>query len=88
MTAMIDEKAILLGATPAGKEIYYARVHGKGYSVIQFGTGGRLPAQLEGMFTSVITAQQATNAYLDRVANKEITEEGQEVKLKGKKADV
>lgn len=71
---------VLLGKTPKGKEIYMVRKYNQTVRFIEFGTGGQLPACLEGGFSSIQIAQDVTNAYLQRLMNKDIDELGKELK--------
>lgn len=81
--AQVDSK-ILMGVTPGGKEIYYARSKDKSHRCIEFGSGGMLPPQLKGMFTSPHAAKSAVESYLARIEAKDIGEDGEALK-KGKK---
>ena len=76
------DNKLLLGTTEGGKKIYYARNAGNSCRCIEFGSGGKLPKQLLGMFTSPHAAQAAVAAYLAKVDAKEIGEDGES---KGKK---
>ena len=78
-----DERT-LLGVTPGGKEIYYARKHGASIRFVEFGTGGQKPLQLQGGFGSVRAAKEAVDAYLDLMEQKLIREDGTEIKAKAK----
>lgn len=50
--------------TPAGKEIQIPRTPQGSYK-IQFATGGELPENLTGLFTSEKAAEVAVRVYLD-----------------------
>lgn len=73
---------VLLGTTPNGKEIYYARKVNSSLRFIEFGSGGQLPKQLKGGFGSVLAAKGATDAYLSQLNDKLIKEDGTEIKPK------
>lgn len=79
-----EDSKILMGTTPGGKEIYYARSKNNSHRCIEFGSGGQLPKQLHGMFTSPHAAQAAVLSYLARVEAKDIGEDGEDIK-RGKK---
>jgi hypothetical protein len=88
---MVEEQAaegsygkVLLGETPKGKEIYMVRKYNQTVRFIEFGSGGELPACLQGGFSSIQIAQDVTNSYLARLANKDIDEMGKELKGKAK----
>ena len=74
----------LLGTTDKGKEIYLVRKPNCSVRMIAFGSGGQLPAQLEGGFSSINSAKQVVSSYLAKVAAKEITADGKEIKAKGR----
>ncbi len=67
---------VLLGTTDNGKEINLVRSPGSSVRVIQFGSGGQLPKQLQGGFSSVAAATQVTDSYLAKVEAKEIRADG------------
>lgn len=75
---------ILLGETPGGKQIYYARKTNSSLRFIEFGSGGKLPVQLSGGFSSLLAAKGAVEAYLSQLADNLIKEDGTEVKAKTK----
>lgn len=77
---------MLLGVTPKGKEIYMVRKYNHTVRYIKFGSGGQLPKQLEGGFSSIRIAQDAVNSYLDRIGKKDIDESGEELKKAKAKA--
>ena len=76
----------LLGVTEKGKEIYLVRRPNCSVRMIAFGSGGQLPKQLEGGFSSVNAARQVVDSYLAKVAHKQINLDGSEVTQKGRKS--
>lgn len=72
----------LLGTTTAGKEIYLTRKPNCSVRMIAFGSGGQLPQQLEGGFSSIQAARQVVASYLAKVKAKEIKLDG--TKVRGK----
>jgi hypothetical protein len=72
----------LLGTTEKGKEIYLVRKPNCSVRMIAFGSGGLLPAQLRGGFSSVQAAQHVTDCYLAKVKAKEIKLDGSEIVVK------
>ena len=72
----------LLGTTEAGKEIYLVRKPNCSVRMIAFGSGGKLPKQLEGGFSSVQAARHATDTYLAKVKAKEIKVDGTKMAAK------
>ena len=62
----------LLGTTDNGKEIYLVR------------SGGQLPKQLAGGFSSVQAARQVVASYLAKIKHKQIKADGTAVKSKGR----
>lgn len=74
---------VLLGTTEAGKDINLVRSPGSSVRIIQFGSGGQLPKQLQGGFSSVAAATKAAQNYLAKVKAKEIKADG--TKYSGKK---
>lgn len=81
-----NDGRVLLGTTPGGKEIYYARKAGMSIRFVEFGTGGQLPKQLKGGFGSVLAAKGAVDQYLSQVKDKVIKEDGTEIKKTKAKA--
>lgn len=65
-----DKKAekVLLAETPEGKEIYLVRKSNATIRFIEFGSGGKLPKELEGGFSSVAVATQTAEKYVDKLA--------------------
>jgi hypothetical protein len=51
--------------TPNGKEIKIVNSPGSGHYKIMFATGGELPQELEGLFTSVHSAEKAVIRYIN-----------------------
>lgn len=72
----------LLGTTPKGKEIFMIRVENASVRYIVFGSGGKIPKQLEGGFTSIRMAEQAVLSYCDLLGRKIIRDDGTEIKAK------
>lgn len=66
----------LLGTTEGGKEIYLIRRPNCSVRMIAFGSGGQLPQQLQGGFSSIQAARQVTASYLAKVKAKEIKTDG------------
>ena len=66
----------LLGTTEAGKEIYLVRKPNCSVRMIAFGSGGQLPEQLAGGFSSIQAAQHVVESYLAKVKAKEIKVDG------------
>jgi len=66
----------LLGTTENGKEIYLVRRPNCSVRMIAFGSGGKLPKQLEGGFSSIQAARHAVASYLAKVTAKEIKSDG------------
>lgn len=79
-----SEGKIFLGETPGGKQIYYARKVNSSLRFIEFGSGGQLPAQLKGGYSSLLAAKAAVEAYLSQISDNLIKEDGTEVKPKKK----
>ena len=79
------ENKVLLGVTEGNKEIYLTRKPNCSVRMIAFGSGGQLPKQLEGGFSSVFTALQATESYLAKVKAKEIKVDGTKCSGRGTK---
>ena len=71
---------VLLGTTPNGKEIYLVRVPNKSVRNIAFGSGGQLPPQLEGGFSSVAAATKVVDSYIAKLEAKEIDASGKKLK--------
>ncbi len=69
-----------LGVTPKGKEIYMVREYNKTLRFIKFGSGGVVPASLQGGYSSIRMAQQACDSYLCKLNAKQINESGEELK--------
>lgn len=67
---------VLLGTTTGGKEINLIRKPNCSVRRIAFGSGGKLPTQLEGGFSSVASAVHVVESYLAQVKAKEIKEDG------------
>ena len=59
-----EGRGILMGATPKGKEIYMVRKHNKTVRFLQLGSGGKLPEELEGGYSSIRIAQTVVNDYI------------------------
>lgn len=74
----------LLGTTEKGKEIYLVRKPNCSVRMIAFGSGGQLPAMLEGGYSSVQSARAVVASYLAKVAAKEIKDDGSKVKATGR----
>ncbi|MEE8207842.1 MAG: hypothetical protein V3T88_02660 [Nitrosomonadaceae bacterium] len=74
----------LLGTTEKGKEIYLVRRPNCSVRMIAFGSGGQLPKQLKGGFSSIQAARHVVSSYLAKMAAKEINADGTEVKAKGR----
>lgn len=55
----------LLGTTPNGKEIYLVRKPNCPLRTLAFGSGGQLPEQLDGGYSSIKMAAFAVDAYLE-----------------------
>jgi len=66
----------LLGTTEKGKEIYLVRKPNCSVRMIAFGSGGLLPKQLRGGYSSIQAARHATESYLAGVKAKEIKVDG------------
>ena len=75
----------LLGTTEAGKEIYLVRRPNCSVRMIAFGSGGQLPKQLAGGFSSIQAARHATASYLAKVKAKEIKLDGTKAGGRGSK---
>ena len=73
---------VVLGKTKGGKEIVLIRKPECSVRMIAFTTGGQLPKQLEGGFSSVQAAQHATDSYLAKLAAKEIGLDGNKLEDK------
>tara|TARA_B100001250_G_C19542142_1_gene675229 strand:+ start:452 stop:670 length:219 start_codon:yes stop_codon:yes gene_type:complete len=67
--------------TKGGKEINVIRDQGSPHLKIQFATGGQLPEELSGIFTSEVFAESAVESYL---ANQKNISEKKETKTKEK----
>ena len=67
---------VLLGTTDGGKDINLVRKPNCSVRKIEFGSGGQLPEQLEGGFSSVAAATRAVESYLAKVKGKEIKVDG------------
>lgn len=59
---MAAKEIVTLGETPGGKKIQFVR--GGKIGLIQFDSGGELPAKLQGGWTDIKNAQTAVNSYL------------------------
>lgn len=66
---------VLLATTPKGKELYLMRVPNKSVRCIAFGSGGVLPACLEGGYSSVSAAKSAALSYVAGMEGKEVAAE-------------
>ncbi len=75
---------VLLGTTEGGKDIVLLRKPNCSVRMIAFSSGGQLPKQLQGGFSSVQAAQHVTDSYLAKLANKEINADGSEFAEKAK----
>lgn len=62
----VDNK-VLMGTTPNGKEIYMVRRYNATVRYLEFGSGGILPAELEGGFSSLRIAKRAVDAYVQKL---------------------
>ncbi len=71
-----------LGETPKGKELYMVRYPNKTVRFIVFGSGGQLPACLDGGYSSIGLAQRAVDSYLAKLEAKEMKEDGTIIKAK------
>lgn len=69
---------VLLGTTEGGKDINLVRKINCSVRTIEFGSGGQLPKQLEGGFSSVAVATRVVDSYLAKVKAKEIKLDGTE----------
>lgn len=56
--------------TPAGKKIVTKREPKNGYLYIQFTSGGEIPVELQGYFTSPAIAEKAIRVYLETKSRK------------------
>lgn len=56
--------------TPAGKKIVTKREPKNGYHYIQFTSGGEMPVELQGFFTTPVMAEKAIRAYLETKTRK------------------
>ena len=63
-----DEQVKKDNVTPNGKSISIVRANNSSHLVIQFDTGGELPEDLSGIFTSHTVAQKAIDKYLSKKA--------------------
>ena len=81
----VDSKLVrvILGKTDGGKEIVLIRKPDCSVRMIAFTTGGQLPEQLQGGFSSVQAAHHACDSYLAKVKNKEIKADGTRAPAKG-----
>jgi hypothetical protein len=64
--------------TPNGKEIQIQRDPKSAQYFIQFGSGGELPEELGGIFTSQLFAETAINKYLEKQETKKSKAESKE----------
>lgn len=62
--AEVAGRRCLLGETEAGKCIYLMRIPNAPLRTIAFGSGGKLPEELLGGFSSIKMAKQAVDDYL------------------------
>ena len=69
---------VLLGTTEGGKDIVLVRKPNCSVRMIAFRSGGQLPKQLAGGYSSVSAAQHAADSYLAKIASKEINLDGSE----------
>lgn len=60
----------LLGTTPNGKEIYMVRRHNQTVRTIELGSGGILPEELEGGYSSLRIAKMHVDAYIAKLVAK------------------
>lgn len=67
---------VLLGYTEGGKAINLVRKPNCSVRTIAFDSGGKLPTQLEGGFSSVAAATKVVASYLAKVKSKEIKQDG------------
>ncbi len=79
-----SELVIPLGTTEGGKVINLVRKTNCSIRTIAFNSGGQLPVQLSGGFSSVIAATKAVDSYLAKVKAKVIKVDGS--KMPSKKA--
>ena len=79
------EVRVLLGTTDAGKDIVLMRKPNCSVRMIAFTSGGQLPIQLQGGFSSVQSAQHACDSYLAKVKAKEIKVDGTKSSGRGSK---
>lgn len=56
----------LLGTTSNGKEIYAVAVNNRSLLKLQYGSGGVLPAELDGAFSNMTDATSAVKKYLSK----------------------
>ena len=64
--------------TPNGKEIQIQRDPKSAQYFIQFGSGGELPEELDGIFTNQLFAETAINKYLEKQETKKVKSETKE----------
>jgi hypothetical protein len=64
--------------TPNGKEIQIQRDPKSAQYFIQFGSGGELPEELDGIFTNQLFAETAINKYLEKQETKKTKAESKE----------
>jgi len=76
---------VLLGTTEGGKDIVLIRRPECSVRMIAFTSGGQLPVQLQGGFSSVQAAQHATDSYLAKLKHKEIKADGTKASGRGRK---
>ena len=74
----------LLGVTDKGKEIYLVRRPNCSVRMIAFGSGGQLPKQLEGGYSSVQAARAVVASYLAKIKHKQIDAAGKKITAKGR----
>jgi len=76
----VDGNKVLLGTTPKGKEIYMVRKPNMTVRFIEFGSGGILPKQLLGGFSSIQLANDAVQSFIAKLEAKQIDESGKVLK--------
>lgn len=62
-----EDRKLLMGTTPKGKEIYMVRRYNKTVRFLELGSGGILPEELSGGFSSIRIAQEAVNDYIAKL---------------------
>jgi hypothetical protein len=62
-----------IGTTPAGKELYVAVAKGTSLYKLEFASGGELPSDLQGNYTSISEAEMRGRSYLASKHTSELT---------------